>query len=146
MKKDGRIKQWGAEAYKRELALSKIWKKKNPEKTKRYAAERNRVGGKHYLEARRKNMEGLRHERAKRRSRDAKKYHLYKKVIDPTGLTQVHHSWYSNSVECEGLALVEKDQHQHGYIKVIQILEGEITLFTEEFLRGGVKFNAKTNT
>ena len=37
--------------------------------------------------------------------------------------------------------VVEKDQHIHGFIDVIQILEGEITLFTEEEIknRGGDK-------
>lgn len=36
------------------------------------------------------------------------------------------------------VALVESNPHQYGYIDVIQILEGKITLLTEkEILKGG---------
>ena len=38
-----------------------------------------------------------------------------------------------------GLALVEADQHTHGFIDVIKILDGEITIFTEAELRGEEK-------
>ena len=123
------------QGYKNELAGSAIWWSKNLEKIEEYAKGRNRPGGIYYDEILRKNKEGLRHERAKRRGRDGHKYREYKQIIDPEGLSQVHHSWYRGSAECSGIALVEKSQHQHGYIDVIQILEGEITLFTEAEIR-----------
>lgn len=135
MKKEETIQRRGEEAYKREMALSKIWWKAHPEKLEEYAKERNRPGGRYYGTVLRKNKEGLRHKRANRRSRDGQKYRHYKKIIDPNGLTQLHHSWYGGSAECEGVALVEKEQHQHGYIDVIEILEGNITILTEDEIR-----------
>jgi len=135
MKKTETIRRRGLKAYERDLSLSKIWARSNPERTREYARRRNRPGGKYYMSVLRKNTEGLRHERANRRGRDGAKYRHFKKFIDPLGQTQVHHSWYVASAECEGVALVEKNQHQHGFIDVIEILEGEITVFTEQELR-----------
>ena len=136
MKKEETIRRWGIEAYNHEMELSKIWRQNNQERVKAHAKkERNSPGGIHYEKILRKNTEGLRHKRAKRRSRDGHKYRPYKQIIAPE--SQLHHSWLVGSAECKGVALVEADQHMHGFIDVIEILEGEITLYTEKEIAYG---------
>jgi len=118
------------------LARSKTWCDANPGVRKLHHEEANRKGGKHYVETLRKQQEGLRGKRSLKRVKDAKKYKPLKNLVDPDGnLTQVHHQWLPGSAECRGVAIVEKDRHIHGYIDVIRIVEGEITLFTEEEIR-----------
>ena len=79
-------------------------------------------------------MRGIPHEKELIRQKHSRKWTLYKKIIAPE--SQQHHQWLPGTADYIGVALVEKDQHMHGYIDVIQILEGEITLFTEEEIRG----------
>jgi hypothetical protein len=57
----------------------------------------------------------------------------YKNIIAPG--SQLHHNWIPGTADYTGLALVEADQHMRGFIEVIQILEGKITLFTEKEIR-----------
>ena len=139
MKKKETIKRRGIEAYNRELALSTIWWEEHPKRRDVYARERNRPGGKYYKEVLRKNGVGLRKKRANRRCRDGGKYRPFKNRIDPLGASQLHHCWLRNSAECRGVALVEKNQHMHGFINVIEIFEGKIMLFTEEEIRNQVE-------
>ena len=40
-----------------------------------------------------------------------------------------------------GIALVEKNAHRHGIVNVIEILEGQLTLLTEEETGGEKKKN-----
>ena len=76
-------------------------------------------------------MNGLPHAKGLIRWKHGKYYAPYKKIIDTENLTQLHHEWIPGTADYRGTALVEADSHMHGFIDVIQILEGEITLLTE---------------
>ena len=54
----------------------------------------------------------------------------YKNIIAPE--SQIHHEWIPGTANYRGVALVEADQHMHGIVDVIEILEGKITLLTED--------------
>lgn len=140
MKKEERIEKYGLAAHKKHKqqtnAWHKKWREENPEKARKNNYEGSRKGGKYYLKSLQYSHTGLRGERTKVRNRHQHQYRPYKRIIDPEGLTQIHHSWLPKSSDCTGVALVEKEAHMHGFIDVIQILEGEITLFTEAEIRG----------
>ena len=157
MKKEEYIRRYGIVAYDKRLQQSRDWNKAHPEYEKKYHEEHkkerntrskqwsaeypeqvkahhqeaNRKGGKRYEQKRAYMMQGLQHERILVRGKHGYLYKQYKKVIDPEGLTQIHHEWLPETANYRGVALVEKEQHRYGVIDVIQILEGEITLFTE---------------
>lgn len=81
---------------------------------------------KHYREHQSTGIPG---ERNSIRNKHRSRYRKYKQIIAPD--SQIHHEWIGGTAEYQGMALVEKYQHQYGFIDVIQILEGEITLFSE---------------
>lgn len=135
MKKEETIRRYGVAAYEKHKARVAKWEKDNPEKVAATKAEQNRKGGKHYDKTRLHQMTGLPHLKVLVRGSHSRIYGKYKRIIDPTGLTHLHHQWIPNTPDYTGVALVEKNQHQHGYIDVIKILEGEITLMTEESIR-----------
>ena len=110
---------------------SREWGLKHPEKVKANNHEICHKGGKYYEKRLKYDSTGIRHERNLVRSKHKQRYRPYKKIIDPRGLTQIHHQWQPETADYTGVALVEKDQHQYGFIDVIQILEGKITLLTE---------------
>jgi hypothetical protein len=83
------------------------------------------------------NRTGLQGARNKIRGRHSHEYKPYKAIIAPE--SQLHHEWLPDSPEYRGLALVEADPHMHGFVDVIEILDGEITLLTEEEVRKGKK-------
>ena len=116
-------------------ALNHQWSARNPDKEQIRRHERNRKGGRFYDQKRKYTTTGLQGEKQRVRWRHGKRYAPYKKIIDPEGLTQLHHQWYPETANYRGVALVETDQHMHGFIDVIQILEGEITLFREVEIR-----------
>jgi cell division inhibitor SulA len=69
------------------------------------------------------------------REKDAIFYRRFKNIIAPT--SQLHHEWANNgTAEYTGVALVEADQHVHGFVDVIHVLRGGIILFTEASLQG----------
>ena len=78
-------------------------------------------------------MSGIPHAKNLIRKKHLKKWAPYKKIIAPA--SQLHHEWIPETADYRGMALVEKDQHLHGFIDVIQVLEGEITLLTESEIR-----------
>ena len=132
----------GNASYERELEQQKEWREKNHDKIEAYMHERSRKGGKYYKKMLEDNKIGLRGERNKVRSRHRQRWSSYKKIIAPDSV--IHHAWVDNSAAYTGVALVEKDQHQHGYIDVIKILDGKITLLTEEqFGKEEEKMNEK---
>jgi hypothetical protein len=45
---------------------------------------------------------------------------------------------YGETANYDGVALVEAEQHMSGFLDVIQILAGTITLYTEEEIRNSV--------
>lgn len=108
---------------------SRDWRKENPRKATKYDHDKSRKNGKHYKMALEYKKTGLQGERSRIRAKDRVKWRQYKNIIAPE--SQLHHQWISNTAAYRGVALVETDQHRHGIIDVIQILEGEITLFTE---------------
>jgi len=123
--KDDFIKRYGKAMYNRRLKRAQTWWKKHPENSRKWG----RKGGELYEKYQIYKQTGLQGERNKIRSKHGYKWRPYKHIIAPN--SQIHHQWLPGTAGYTGVALVEKDQHIHGFIKVIQILEGEITLFCE---------------
>lgn len=135
MKKEEFIEKYGVAAYEKLKTQTNAWTDVHPSKVKARSAEQCRKGGKRYVHMLDYNRTGLPRERNKIRMKHRYKWRPYKRIIAPK--SQLHHQWRSGTAEYDGLALVEADQHMHGFINVIEILEGEITLFTEETVRRG---------
>lgn len=143
MKKEEYIRRYGAGAYERmqqqnrdrARVRDRKWRRDKPEEVKVLNHEICRKGGKYYKHYREYQLTGIRHERNLVRQRHATRYQQYKQIIAPE--SQIHHEWIPETAGFRGVALVEKEQHQHGFIDVIRILEGEITLLTEEEIRTG---------
>ena len=152
MKKKQFIEKYGIEQYERTLEQRRAWAQRNPEKVKACGAawrtgnpesvkthnaksnkEKNRKGGKYYEKKMKYMVTGIQGERNVIRHKHGKLYAPFKRVIAPE--TQLHHQWLPGTVNYTGVALVEAVQHRHGYIDVIHILEGKITLFTEKEIR-----------
>lgn len=133
MKKAEFLKRYGEEAYKKRLGQIRVWREAHSEKIEEHNHELSRKSGKRYEKKLEYNRTGLCGERNKVRSKHRKEYYPFKQIIAPD--SQLHHSWRPESPDYDGVALVEKDQHMHGIIEVIQILEGEITLFSEREIR-----------
>lgn len=133
-----KVKEKALERYykNREQCLAKHreWNEINPLKVLEGNRQRGRKGGRHYEKHLQDAQTGIRGERNKIRCKDRRKWRLYKLIIAPD--SQLHHQWLIETSEYTGIALVEADQHMHGFINVIQILKGKITLFTEKEIRG----------
>lgn len=126
---NAKTREWN-EKHPEEAKQSKqLWRSNHPDKVKKSHQERSRKGGKYYGEKREYERTGIQGERNVIRSKHGKKYRPYKKITAPG--SQLHHQWVPGTADYRGVALVEADQHMHGFIDVIQILEGEITLLTE---------------
>ena len=118
-------------------AAAKKYVEENPEKIKANQHEANRKGGKRYARKLEYITTGLQGERNKIRYKHGNQYRPYKQIIAPD--SQIHHEWVPNMSDYRGVALVEADQHMHGFVDVIEILEGKITLLTEEEVKRGKK-------
>lgn len=116
-------------------ARFKKWKKNNPDKVEANRREQARKGGKYYKRKLEYDSTGLRGKRRLVRGKHARRYRPFKRIIASD--SQIHHQWLPGTADYTGVALVETDQHRHGFIDVIQILEGEITLLTEAEVRRG---------
>ena len=112
-------RQWNVANPDRCVKAVKRWKERNPEKVIAFN--------------RRYSSTGIPHEKRLVRGEHYRYWTPYKQIIAPD--SQMHHEWLPGTADYRGMALVEKDQHMHGYVDVIQILEGKITLFTEEEIR-----------
>lgn len=108
------------------------YRQNHPQRSKINDGERNRKGGKYYERRRKYESTGLQGERHRIRTRHAKKWRQYKRIVALD--SQIHHAWQQGTAKYTGVALVETDQHRHGIIDVIQILDGEITVFSEREL------------
>jgi len=152
MKKEEFIEQYGKAAWEKKLAQNltkyrtnpekiiaqaKAWNKANPEKREEIRKQRDRKGGRHYERHLKYMRTGLQGERNIIRATHGKYWRRYKNIIAPD--SQIHHQWRLNSAGYDGVALVEADQHMHGIIKVIRILDGKITLLTEEEVQERIK-------
>ena len=149
MKKEEFIRKYGVEAYEKQQQQSREWLREHPEEKREWNRlwrldhpeevkandKETRKGGKYYEKHKQYKMTGLPHEKTLVRQKHQGIWTPYKKIIAPESI--LHHEWLPNSADFRGVALVETDQHQHGYIDVIQILEGKITLFSEEEIRRG---------
>ena len=118
-----------------EIANVMEWKETNPEKAEAIYRERAHKGGKRYERMLKYQRTGIQGDRNVIRATHGRQYRPYKQIIAPESV--LHHEWLPNTANYTGVALVEKDQHMHGYIDVIHILEGEITLLTEAEIKIG---------
>ena len=129
MKKEEFIRRYGEAAYEKMLQQTREWRRAYPEEVITQGRKRCRKGGKYYERHRKHESSGLRHRRNLVRNNHRWHYGPYKQIIAPD--SQLHHQWVPETADYTGVALVETDQHMHGFVDVIQILEGEITLLTE---------------
>lgn len=107
----------------------RLWYENNPEKVKQRGSEQCRKGGKRYEKMLEYEGIGLRKERSSIRRRDRKRWKRFKDIIASD--TEVHHEWIPGTAKYNGIALVDKSEHQHGMINPVLILEGEIKLMEE---------------
>lgn len=149
MKKEECIAKYGLKEYKRRLEVGRVyrkthkeqvykwfkeWYKNNPAAIKRRDQEKYRKGGKYYKHHLEYHTTGIPGEKHRIRGIHAQKWRKYKNIIAPS--SQVHHQWLNDGTAgYTGVALVEANQHRYGIIEVIEIIDGEITLFTEKELR-----------
>lgn len=122
------------EKHKEQL---KDWKRPHLTRAQVYnqrgSRKRHRKDGEHYKKQRIYQMTGTPHIKDLIRKNHAKSWRSYKQIIAPE--SQIHHEWIPSTADYTGVALVEADQHMHGYIDVIRILDGEITVLTEAEIR-----------
>lgn len=149
MKRKERIAKYGEDAYAKVLVQERKrywenrekvldsrreWRDEYPEESSKGSRNQSRKGGKYYAHAQVYESTGLRAERRRIRGGHARKWRQFKNLIAPE--SQVHHEWIPDTSNYNGVALVEKNQHMHGYIDVIKVLEGKITLLSEKEIRG----------
>ena len=157
MKKEEIIKRYGKAAYEKMLqqtrdwnkqhinekkVIAKKWRECNPDKVKAHNQEGNRKGGKYYEKQLEYKTIGFQGERNHIR---ATHNYQYRAIKQATPNSVLHDEWIPGTAKYRGLALVEKVPHQNGIIKVIKVLEGQITAFTEKEIREQVVCNANTN-
>lgn len=133
MKKEEFIERRGEAAYKNYLEYNRQWREANPKKIDKQSRKQCRKGAKGYAKKRLYGRTGIPGEKNKIRALHGLKWRQYKNIIAPS--SQLHHQWQPSTSEYDGVALVEANQHQHGIIDVIRILDGEVTIFTEKELR-----------
>ena len=133
MNKEEFIARRGEAAYEKKLEQNHQRALDNPDRVREYHEEHGRKGGKYYLKWRKYQITGLRSARNVIRTMHRRHWRNYKTIIAPD--SQIHHEWVPGTSNYNGVALVEKDQHRHGIIDVIQILDGDITLLTEKEIR-----------
>jgi hypothetical protein len=134
MKKEEIIKRYGKTEYEKQLEQGrerdKRYREENPEKMIANNHEKNRRGGKYYEYMLDHNKLGLRGERNKIRT---KHRHEFREIKDTLAQeVELHHEWIGETSEYRGLAFVEANAHRQGIIDVILLLDGKITLYTEE--------------
>lgn len=152
MKEEEFIKRRGIVAYRRMLRRGRVWhvrnhkehpeeknaknrewRAANPDKVKANSQEANRKGGKYYEHKKLYQTTGLQGERNKIRGIHSHRYRPFKQIIASD--SRIHHEWIPGTAKYTGVALVESVPHSYGIIDVIQVLEGEITLFSEKEIR-----------
>lgn len=134
MKKEEIIKQYGIEEYQRQLEDNKertaTWSRNNIKKVEEAKRERMNKGGKYYQNILKYNRSGIQKSRRKIRNRDARRWKKYKG--NWLTETEIHHCWIPGTAQYNGIALVDKMEHQHRIINPIEILEGIIILMEAE--------------
>lgn len=135
MNKADFIKKYGKEKYEKQQEQTQDWRTTHPERALISTQKRHRKDGEDYEKTKLYGMNKLRHARELIRIKHRQKWRKFKRILAPE--SQLHHEWIPKTADYRGMALVEANQHTHGYIDVIQILEGKIILFTEAEIRGG---------
>lgn len=130
-----RARDWYAAHPEKGWEGNRKWREANPQKVRETHREMSHKGGKYYEQRREHLSKGVPHEKGLLRQKHAYLYAPYKRIIAPE--SQIHHEWVAGTADYRGVALVEKDQHMHGFIDVIQVLDGDITLLTEKEIRKG---------
>ncbi|MBE9594226.1 MAG: hypothetical protein IMF19_12210 [Proteobacteria bacterium] len=134
-------KKYREEHKEEEKAYQKRYNEEHPEEVKanstRSSHEQNRKGGKYYDKNLEDKRTGLRGERNRIRNKHAREFREIKDTLAEE--VELHHEWIGDTAEYRGVALVEKDAHRNGFIDVILLLDGKITLLTEEEVKGGGK-------
>jgi hypothetical protein len=120
-----------------ENAATKKWREEHPEHVIVKNREKGRKGGRRYAKHLKGKTTGIQGDKNIIRAKHAREYKPYKDTIAPE--SQIHHEWVPDTSEYRGVALVEADAHMHGFVDVIEILDGKITLLTEEEVKKGVK-------
>lgn len=128
-------RQWWAANHDSQLERVKQWSAANPEKVKARNREASCKGGKRYEQRKQYRMTEIQHKKDTIRRKHSRRWSPYKQIIASN--SEVHHEWLPETANYTGVALVEKNAHRHGFIDVIQIMEGEITLLTEAGVRNG---------
>lgn len=124
-----KTREWGLQHREEATANVKRWRKANPDKALKISREICGKGGKYYEKHLKGEQTGLRGERNLIRN----KHHiLYQTIKQATPNSVFHHEWIPGTAKYRGVASVDKEAHQNGIIKVIHILDGKITLLTEE--------------
>lgn len=131
--KKARSRRYHKEHTEQEKARNKRYYEEHPKEVRAKSQKQGRKGGRHYDRKLAYDQTGIPGERHKIRIEHGNKWRPYKKIIAPD--SQLHHNWIPGTAEYTGLALVDANKHMHGIIDVIQILNGEITVFTEKELR-----------
>ena len=143
MKKEETIRRHGIGEYEKRLNQNRKWNDKHPEERKashmNSNPQSNRKGGKYYEKTLGSKRTGLPGKKNRIRTKHGHLYCLFKRIIAPE--SQIHHQWIPGTADYTGIALVEKDAHMQGFVDVIRILEGEITLLTEAEIRGVIERN-----
>lgn len=111
----------------------RAWRERNPDKIIEKGRKVSRKGGAYYEKKQKYKQTGIPGEREHIRMRHGYYWRPYKRIIAPDSV--LHHQWRPGTAEYDGIALVETDQHMHGFVKVIEILDGKITLLTEKEIR-----------
>ena len=144
MKKEETIRRYGEITYQKEKKQgrerhakhregdnerSAKWRETHPGEVIAQGRDRSHKGGKYYDKTLEYLRTSLQYKRNLVRHSHRRKWNPFKRIIAPE--SQIHHQWVPGTANYTGVALVEKDQHMHGFIDVIQILEGEIMLRVE---------------
>jgi hypothetical protein len=130
---NARSKKYREEHRAEEKARKKKYREEHPEQVIANHQEEYRKGGRHYDKYLAYKQTGVQGDKNKIRIKHGRQYRPYKQIIAPE--SQIHHEWLPDSAKYKGVALVEKDAHMHGIVDVIEILDGEITVLTEEEIR-----------
>lgn len=126
-------KEWYKRNPEKAAKTQREWRRRNPEEVRKKNREIHQKGGKYYESNRKYNQTGIPGARERIREHSRVKWRRYKHIIAPD--SQLHHQWRPQSALYDGLALVEGNSHMYGFVDVIKILEGKITLFTEKEIK-----------
>ena len=129
---NARSKKWQGEHSEECNAYAKKWRDANPDKAKAMQHEVNRKGGKYYEKKLIYMATGIQGGRHIIRNKHA---YYYRAIKQATPNSVLHHEWIPGTAKYRGVALVEKEAHENGIIKVIKVLEGQITIFTEKEIK-----------